>query len=981
MTAGYFRWPDIRGDRIVFVCADDLWTAPVAGGQATRLTEGAIQARTPRFNHDGTAVAYGRAVGAAVEVEVLPADGGVPRRLTFEGVPGVVASWHPRSGEVLYASSAGEPFPVDRLRSVDPAGGLSREFDAIRAGAVAFGPGGLVVVRTGLGDPAYRKRYRGGAAGMLWIGKEGGGFRPLTAVAGNVDSPCWIGDRVYFLSDHGGTAEIYSCEPDGGDLRSETDHGGGHARALSGDGTRLVYQFEGSIRLFEPDSRHTSTVDIRLPGISLPEQKVPALGNLRSVDLSPDGRRVAITVRGKALTLAARGGDVQRHGSDKRYRLLSWLDDRRLVAVASPGRDPEQLVIFDAGAECVLPVGDLGIVAELRVCPRGEWVAVANSRYELFAVSVSDGRSTLITRGEHDRPRDLAWSPDGRWLAYSMPESPDRAAIWAVDIVSGRSGRITSPLSRDRGPAFAADGRFLYFLGVRDLTAEGADDLAVRGVAMPYAVELCPGESASDRTRVDFTGIEDRARPLTAPRTEHRQVVATPAGLLLVRGGPGDTMVVSEQGASVRADQVAVSRDGRTVLYLDRGSPRVASRDQPVPLDLDGVDVSVSPRAEWRQMFGEAWRLQREHVWDAGRVGAAWDAAWDRYAPLLDRVHTRAELSDLIGELHGELSASHAGERLPRTVTERQGFLGLVGEPGERGFLVTAVPAGSPCAGFDVAVNAGDVIERIDGVPTGVGGLGPALAGKGGRVVEVGLRGRIVRVRALDSERAFHHAAWCADNRRRVRAATDGRVGYLHLPDLGACGYARFREAMLTEGTLDGLVIDVRGNEGGHASWLVVEHLARRRRGARVPRRGQPRTWPPRAVDGPMAVVADEYTGSDGEVFCEAFRLAGLGPVVGVRTWGGGVGIRPRHALADGTVTTQPEFRYDIGSARIEDHGVDPDHVVLAAAHDDPACADPQLDRAVALVLDGLDGSGQSGFPECRFCYGEFRRSASEGDR
>lgn len=966
MTAGYVRWPDIHGDRIVFVSADDLWTVSATGGRATRLTEGGIQARTPKFSPDGTAIAYARTVGDTAEIEVLA---GSPRRLTFEGVPCAVAAWHPDTGDVLYASSAGEPVPVDRLRSVAPAGGASRRFGAIRAGAVSFGPDGLVVVRSGLGDPAYRKRYRGGAAGRLWIGKEGGDFRPLTSVAGNVDSPCWVGDRIYFLSDHEGTGELYSCAPDGGGLRRETDHRGGYARALSGDGTRLVYQLEGSIRLFDPRTRDMSEVDIEVPGLAVTDQEVSAVGNLRSVDLSPDGTRIAITVRGKALTVAARGGALRGHGQGARYRLLSWLDDDRLVAVASPGREAERLVVFESGVERALPVGDIGVVTELRVCPLGERIAVATNRYELLTVAVADGETRLIARGEHDRARDLAWSPDGRWLAYSMPESAHRAAIWAHDTVSGRSGRVTVPLARDRGPSFASDGRFLYFVGVRELTAEGAEDLAVRGVAMPYAVELCPGRTESG-THIDFAGIEERVRPLDAPRTEHRQVVAAPERLLLVRGG----MVTSENEEPVRADQVAVSRDGRTLLYLDRGRLSVAGGG----IDLSGVRFTVSPRAEWRQLFGEVWRLQREHVWDADRVGPAWDAAWDRYAPLLDRVHTRAELSDLIGELQGELSASHTGERLPRTATDRQGFLGVFGEPGEDGFLVSAVPPGSPCARFDIGIGPGDVIERIDGVPVGPGGLGPALAGKAGREVEVGLGDRTVLVRAVDSDRPQHYLAWCAANRQRVRAATAGRVGYLHLPDFGARGYARFREAMLTEGTLDGLVIDVRGNEGGHASWLVVEQLGRRRMGARVPRRGQPEAWPPSAVGGAMAVVADEYTGSDGEVFCEAFRLAGLGPVVGVRTWGGGVGIRPRHALVDGTVTTQPEFRYDVGSARIEDHGVDPDHVVLAAPHDEPACADPQLDRAVALVLDRL---GESGFPPCRFCYGEFQGNASEGDR
>ncbi|GAA2974513.1 S41 family peptidase [Actinokineospora diospyrosa] len=852
----YLRWPDLHGDRIVFVAGAALWTAPVTGGLASLLVRGEVS--TPRFSPDGALVAY---ADPEVSTIRLSSDGVPARRLTSDGVPAEVAGWV--GGRIVYASSARQPVPVARLHTVDLEG-VVEPYGSMRAGAVAFGPG-LVAVRTGLGDQARRKRYRGGAAGALWV-SDGGRFRRLDLPPG-VDAPCWVGERLYFLSDHEGVGQVCSCAPDGSDLTVHTS-GEYYARALAGDGQRLVFQRAGAIFLLDPATHDEWEAPVAVPEESIADVEVPAAGNLGSLDISPDGSRLAITVRGRAVSVDVESGAAREHGDpDVRHRLVSWLDSQRLLGVASAGREHERLVVFGDGP---VPHGDLGVITELAVHPNGTRVALATGRQELLLVELSDATVTLLARNNFDPVRDLTWSPDGVWLACSFPESPHTASIWLFDR-HGHTRQARVPLGVDRSPSFS-DDRTLHFTGPGEFTSQigPAGEIAVRAVSTWFAMDLDSGQVKAMRAG------------------ECRQVLATTDGVV-TRAADGSLST----DPPTRADAVLVSADRTTVVCLDRGALRIAGR----PLDLADIRVEISPRAQWRQMFGEAWRLQREHVWDTARVGAAWDTAWERYAPLVERVRTRAELSDLLAELHGELSASHTDERPPRR---------------------------------------GPVPDR-----------GP------------------------------WHTAWVTANRRRVHGVSGGRIGYLHLPDLGKRGFTRFREAMVTEGGLAGLVVDVRGNEGGHASWQVLDELSRRQRGSRVSRYGRARAWPAPAPEA-LVVVADEYTGSDGELFCAAFRAAGLGPIVGARTWGGAVGVRPRHSLVDGAVTTQPEFAFEVGEP-IEGRGVSPDVAVDAQPHG-PGCLDPQLDSAVALLLARLRLLPRSGDPVCRSCYRGSRWGTSEGE-
>ena len=390
-------------------------------------------------------------------------------------------------------------------------------------------------------------------------------------------------------------------------------------------------------------------------------------------------------------------------------------------------------------------------------------------------------------------------------------------------------------------------------------------------------------------------------------------------------------------------------------------------------LDLNRIKVSIQPLAEWRQMFAEAWRLQREQFWSEDMSGVDWEAIYEQYVPLIERVSTRSELSDLLWELQGELGTSHAyemGGEYRYGPYYRQGFLGvdwsydsglqryridriIKGDPSDSG---ETSPLTSP--GLNVA--PGSAVLAVNGQRVGPEHTPQELLVNQARneiqlLIEEpeSTATRIVVVKALAYEMSVRYREWVEQNRRTVHETSQNRVGYIHIPDMGSNGYAEFHRSYLAEFDYPALLIDVRWNSGGNVSGLLLEKLARRRIGYHFPRWFQPGPYPQESPRGPMVALTNEHAGSDGDIFSHSFKLMGLGPLIGKRTWGGVVGISPRHKLVDGTTTTQPEYSFwfkDVGW-NVENYGTDPDIEVDIAPQDFANQADPQLERAIAEAL------------------------------
>jgi tricorn protease len=404
-----------------------------------------------------------------------------------------------------------------------------------------------------------------------------------------------------------------------------------------------------------------------------------------------------------------------------------------------------------------------------------------------------------------------------------------------------------------------------------------------------------------------------------------------------------------------------------------------------VDVDLSRIRVTVDPPAEWRQAYDEAGRLMRDHFWRADMGGVDWAGQLERYRVLVDRLGSYDDLVDLLWEVQGELGTSHAYVYEVRDDIDARVRLGLLGADISRDDegvwrVDTVLPsetsdpeARSPLRAPGVGVRAGDSILAVDGRPVEAGGPAPLLAGSAGKPVELtvgpaagGEPRRVVVVPLLD-DTPLRYQAWVADRREHVHTATDGRVGYLHVPDMVATGWAQLHRDLRTEMRRDALIVDVRENRGGHLSQLVIEKLARKVIGWQTGRDGyRTESYPQDAPRGPVVAVADEFSGSDGDIVNAAIKALGIGPVVGMRTWGGTIGIDNRYHLVDGTLVTQPRYATWLQGPGwgVENRGVDPDIEVPTTPQDYAANRDPQLDTAIRLTLEALAGTTPASMPD-----------------
>ncbi|MER5662558.1 S41 family peptidase [Streptomyces mirabilis] len=516
-----------------------------------------------------------------------------------------------------------------------------------------------------------------------------------------------------------------------------------------------------------------------------------------------------------------------------------------------------------------------------------------------------------------------------------------------------------------------------------------------------------PDSEGAPTTRIDLDGLADRIVPFPVEAARYSTLRAAKDGLLWLRhpvvgvlgasrATPDDPDPKTElerydlaqqrvEHLAADADHFAVSGDGKRVLLWTDGklkvvpSDRRASNDDEsdtnITVDLSRVRQTVDPAAEWRQMYDETGRLMRDNFWRPDLGGVDWEGVLERYRPVLERVATHDDLVDLLWEVQGELGTSHA------YVTPRGGWGGGDRAQGLLGADISRHEDGSwridrilpsetsdpdaraPLAAPGVAVRAGDAIVAVAGQPVDpVVGPGPLLVGTAGKPVELtvspsgGGDPRHAVVVPLADEEPLRYHAWVADRRAYVHEKSGGRLGYLHVPDMQAPGWAQIHRDLRIEVAREGLVVDVRENRGGHTSQLVVEKLARRIVGWDLPRGMRPYSYPEDAPRGPVVAVANEFSGSDGDIVNAAIKALGIGPVVGTRTWGGVVGIDSRYRLVDGTLVTQPKYAFwlDGYGWGVENHGVDPDVEVVQAPQDYAAGRDAQLDEAIRIALAAL---------------------------
>ncbi|MFE9555840.1 S41 family peptidase [Streptomyces sp. NPDC006703] len=673
--------------------------------------------------------------------------------------------------------------------------------------------------------------------------------------------------------------------------------------------------------------------------------------------------------------------------------MVSDPDGERLAIAANDGR----LLLIDVTEESTGEVTELirslnGPVRDLAFSPDGAWLTwshpgIGRSLREIKMARISGpGARTIVdvTNGRFEDENPV-FTSDGRYLAFLSWRGFD-------PVYDVHTGDLSFPL-----------GCRPYLVPLSSATPS---PFALSPDGRPAAGGLDTLDDPGDGTvTVEVEGLESRVTPFPVAASKYSALHPVSGGGLVwlrwpISGALGETFAnpadtsgrptlehfnISKARKTELVDHLdyfAVSGDGSRLVVVDEGELRAVpatesgDSDSTVYVDLRRILHEVDPALEWSQAYDEAGRIIRAYFWEPKMCGIDWPAVLDQYRPLVERVASPDEFGDLLREVLGELGTSHAyvtaarRNEGPPHYQRAQGLLGanLVCRDGS--WVIRRILPGdssdskarSPLAGS--GIREGAALTHVDGRPVDpVAGPYPLLAGTGGTTVELTFRpaegegpSRRVAVVPLVDERPLRYQDWVAKRREVVRELSGGKCGYLHIPDMGGSGWAQFNRDLRLEVSRPALIVDVRGNAGGHISELVVEKLTRRILGWDLTRNAQPVSYASNAPRGPVVALADEATSSDGDMITAAFRLLKLGPVVGQRTWGGVVGMTGRHTLGDGTVITVPMNAawFDEYGWSVENHGVEPDLEVLRTPLDWAEGRHAVLDDAVCLALELL---------------------------
>jgi tricorn protease len=747
----------------------------------------------------------------------------------------------------------------------------------------------------------------------------------------------------------------------------------------------------------------------RTPGVSVRVRMPEMLGASGQVAYVTDAEgEDAIEIASLPRASGDRGPRRLASGALGRVReLVSDPEGERLAVASHDGR----LLLVDVSEDSDGEVTELirsinGPVRDLAFSPDGAWLTWSHpgigrtlrqiKMARLAGTAEGDSVVIDVTNGRFEDENPV-FTRDGRYLAFLSWRGFD-------PVYDVHTGDLSFPL-----------GCRPYLVPLSSATPS---PFAVNPEGRPAAGGLDPVEDDengdSGAVTVEVEGLESRVTPFPVAASKYSALHPVAGGGLVwlrwpISGALGETFANPDDTSGrptlehfgltkakkselvEHLDWFAVSGDGSRLVVVDEGELRAVpatesgDADSTVWIDARRILHVVDPEAQWRQAYEEAGRLIRAYFWEPGMCGIDWDGVLDQYRPLVERVASPDEFADLLREVLGELGTSHAyvtaarRNEGPPHYQRRQGLLGANFVRRDGGWTVKRILAGdssdskarSPLAG--TGIREGAVLTHVDGRPVDPdAGPYPLLAGAGGTTVELTFTPaedsaegsaegagppRRVAVVPLVDERPLRYQDWVAKRRAVVRELSGGRCGYLHIPDMGGSGWAQFNRDLRMEVSRPALIVDVRGNAGGHISELVIETLSRTILGWDLTRDAQPVSYTSNAPRGPVVALADEATSSDGDMITAAFKLLKLGPVVGQRTWGGVVGMTGRHELGDGTVITVPMNAawFDAYGWSVENKGVAPDIDVLRTPLDWAEGRHAQLTDAVDLALGLLE--------------------------
>jgi tricorn protease len=1032
----------VNRTHIAFYYAGYVWTVERAGGEARRLTSDTSSENHPVFSPDGTQIAFSRFIGGQFDVFVMPAAGGEARRLTFNPEDDLVMNWTPDGRNILFMSHRDEE-NVHRLYTMPVDGVNPTALPLPQAYAGSFSPDGRRIAYSPRRSLAEWRHYRGGmTAPVHVVNLANGALERLPHNNTNDESPMWIGERIYFVSDRAGAANLFVYHLSSRRTEQLTRFERHGIRFAGAGGDAIAFVRDGRIHLYDLTANRESQIDVRVNITNTPElnsRTVNASRFIESAMPSTSGDRVVFGARGETFIFDPSTGEARNltrtSGAAERYAQMSP-DNSRVAYFSDEGGEYALHVRAADGTGEVLRITierQPSFYRSLTWSPDSRRIAFVGKNLTLFVADVQGGTARQIDSSTYSYQGSFlpVWSPDGRFLAYSKHLANRVRTIFIYDVERARTIQITDGRTHTESPVFDANGKYLYFVSSANagtsefgwgvLSGEFARPIVTRRVhaivlqsdgQSPILPNGQPNPEArinenASPVRIDFENINRRVVDLPLAPRDYTRLMSGRAGvlnILVTEWPPAPAPSGNPPARSLytydlsrppnferfveRVEEIELTRDGSRVLFR-RGRDWFLVPTNAVPqgeagkLNLARMEMTVDPRAEWRQIYREAWRLMRDWFYDPAHHGQNLVELERDYARYLPSITRRSDLNNLMRQMLGHVSISHlgvGGGDSPPPPAGQSPNIGLLGADYEvvgnryrfkriyRSSLFNSLggSVGAPLDRPGINVREGEYLlavgDRQVDATRSVYSYFENTAGQATRITvgpnPDGTNARTLTVFPSNGENILRRANWAEANRRRVEEMSGGRLGYIYVGDYGE-GIYNFIRGLTGYGDRQGIIIDQRFNGGGITPDYLIEWLRRRPLYYYRFRDGDDIPTPVNPGPATSVLLINEHNGSAAETFAFMFKLGRVGQIVGMRTYGAGIGpyvFTP--PLIDGgriQIPNRAAYNPDGTSWGIENIGVVPDIEVEITPQDFIAGRDPQLERAIQAAMQNLN--------------------------
>ncbi len=1016
-----FQMPTVSSKQIAFVYAGDIWTVDREGGEARIVIKQAGDKVAPVFSPDGSQLAFSMNVGGNLDLYVVSVSGSDIRRLTWHPKEDVAVGWTPDGKNLLFRSRRITD-STHQLYTISVQSGFEKELPLPLAWEGSYSPDGLRLAYMPMGDPTRTWRnYRGGQTSPIWIADlSSSQTQSLPRDNSNDRNPMWVGNTIYFVSDRTNTANLFAYDTGTKKANQLTKFDKYDIKAASYGTEAIVFVQDGAIHLFDVKTNQERVVPIKINSGDFAEIKsrnVKAARWIRAFNISPDGKQALFGARGEVLIASAEKPEVRNLTATTGVaeRTPVWSPDGKWIACFSDESGEYQLHLRSVSGDEVKKIAiepQPSFYNEPVWSPDSKKLAFSDKRLAIWYVDIEKNQAKRIDThyrgGDNTTP---AWSADSRWLAYTKVQMNYLRTLMLYSLDGAKSYAVSDSRYDADSPVFDKNSKYLYFtlsanagprrvfgmssFTFRTLVTRSLNAVVLRNTdaspLLPATNKPENGEAEHGSAGIDIEGISQRIVRLPAPPRDYLGLAVGKAGILFVleAGNQSPNILHKFDVINRKSDKFiegvggfVVSDDGSKLLYVNGGNYFIVSADAAPKagdgkLDLANAEIQIQPRDEWRQMYNEAWRLMRDYFYDASHHGQNLAALKEHYAAYLPNVVTRSDLNVVFREMFSHITVSHmqiGGGDAPNQSPANVGLLGADYEVHQGRYRITRIYAGdniepllvSPLVQPGVAVKTGDYLIAIDEQEiTAEENLFKYFQGKAGKPAQLkvaakpdGNGARTYTVVPLAGENTLRLYDWMEANRRKVAEMSGGALGYIYLPDTGRAGYELFNRDFYAQLDKQGLIIDERYNSGGAPADYFVESLKRTSLSAYAFREGADMPFPVAAVPGPRVMIINEYAGSGGDTLPWMFRQAGVGTIVGKRTWGGGIGgfvAMPEFVDGGGMLAPNRAFyNPKTGTFDIENYGVAPDVEIELSPAAMRQGHDPQLEKAVQIAMDNL---------------------------